>query len=71
MVNKEKNLTAQENLTSESNINGIKVVDYLTGNGFPAEIPPKIKNSPNGAFYYDALRAGWSVRQLQRYDKEM
>ena len=29
-------------------------------------LPPTLKNSPNLRFYVDAVRAGWSVRQLEK-----
>jgi len=68
-MSNDENLTPTENLTVETDIEDIKVVDYLTDDDYPEGIPKKIKNSPNCAFYYDALRAGWSLRQLQRYAK--
>ena len=56
--------------TGKGNLSNFNIVDYGTEDGFPVGVPPKIKNSPNGAFYYDALRAGWSVRQLEKHAKE-
>ncbi|MFC1709478.1 hypothetical protein ACFL2J_05460, partial [Candidatus Omnitrophota bacterium] len=48
----------------------IQVIDYSTGDGFPENTPKKISESKHGGFYFSALRAGWSIRELQRYAME-
>ena len=50
-----KNLSPTENLTVETDIEDIKVVDYLTDDDYPEGIPKKIKNSPNCTFYYTPI----------------
>lgn len=69
-MTEENNLTDKANMTAEGQKDGKAVVDYLTGDDFPEGTPKKIKESPNGGFYYEALRAGQSIRQVQRYAKQ-
>lgn len=63
----EVNLTPKPILTVEDQMKLPDVVDYMTGEPLPKETPRKIRKSPHAGFYWDALKAGWSLRQLCRY----
>lgn len=70
LLDMQEALTVEEHLTVKVWTKREKVIDYMSGESFPVGTPDKIKDSPNGGFYYDALKSGWSVRQLERYAKE-
>lgn len=45
----------------------ISILPTLEFEGIPEGTPKKIKASPNVRFYMDAIRSGWSIRQLESY----
>ena len=42
-------------------------VRILSDNGVPEDVPRIIRRSPNASWYCDAIRCGWSVRQLEAH----